>query len=423
MTKLIRLDMPKTGQGRRWTLGLAVSSRCTRVSAALVAAAGRGLDSQIDIAGVLSAEVPRETAMLFAPATAKGNFPTGALSTLRAELAEVQSQLVAELLAGLSVAPSRVLAIGVHDPGLWSRGSGGPGGYLGLCDAARLAESTGLNVIDALAARDLAQGGQGGPLTALPQWILLRDPKRTSVLLDVGRTVQMTYLPATLADHAASRILSFQVGPGTGLLDELARRLSGETQQFDPGGCLAVQGRQVPEIVEHWLANPYFDRPLPRWHPMGVRPERFLADALRMAVDNGWSVRDLLCSATHFIAEMIVQTLHRRLPENSHVDEIIITGGGQQNGMLLREITRRTEIPLRRISELGIPPESLDPACIATLALLYIDQVPANQTAVTRTDVPRLLGRLTPGSPQNWQRLLQTCAGSSTAVRPLRSAI
>ena len=91
--------------------------------------------------------------------------------------------------------------------------------------------------------------------------------------------------------------------------------------------------------------------------------------------------------------------------------------------MLLREIGRTTEAPLRRPGELGIPDEALGPACVGVLTQFYLDQVPANSTSITGADAPRLLGSLTPGSPQNWQRLLQRTGGSSTAVRPLRSAI
>ena len=421
MTTLLRLDMPHTGDGRRWAVGVLVSSDCTRAAAALVAAAGRGLDVRIELAGAITGDVPRETAVMFGPLAASG--ATGSLAMFRTRLAEVQASLVAQLLAELGVAPSRVLAVGVHDPGLWKLRGSESSGYLGLCDAAQLAESTGLNVIDAFPARDLAQGGQGGPIDAVPLWILLRDPARSRVLLDLGRTVRMSYLPATTVDNAASRILSFDVGPGTWLLDSLAERLTAGQHRHDPGGRLAVQGRRISELVDHWLADPYFDRPLPRWHPVGVRPERFLTDALQMAVDSDWSVRDLLCTATHFVAETVSLALRRRVPEDARIDEIVITGGGQHNGLLLREIARLAEVPLVRIGELSVPSEAVGPASIALLALLYLDQVPANQTAITKAGVPRLLGRLTPGSPQNWQRLLAVSAGSSPAMRPLRSAM
>jgi len=431
MSTLTKLDMPRTGEGCRWTAGVLVSARCTHAAAALVAATGRGLDLQPQVAGVATAEIPRETATMFGPLAEKRSSPLGSphgsvggsLAVFRSRLAEFQSLLIDELLAGLGVAPSRVLAVGVHDPGLWNVGGSGASDCLGLCDAARLAESTGLNIIDAFPARDLARGGQGGPITALPEWILLRRPNRNRVLLDLGRTVRMTYLPSTLSRSPSVRIVSFEVGPGTRLLDVLAHKLTGGEHRYDPGGRLAVQGHRIPELLEHWRADPYFERPLPRWHPRGVQPERFLTDAVQMAVDHGWSVRDLLCSATHFIAETVSSALSRRLPEDVQVDEIVVTGGGRHNGLLLREIGRLTEIPLSQIDAAGIPSEALGPASIGLLAMLYLDQVPANQTAITGAEVPRLLGRLTPGSPQNWQRLLQVAAGSSPAVRPLRSAV
>jgi len=423
VTRIRKFDLPHTGQGNRWAVGVLVSSRCAQVAAALVAAAGRGLDARVRVAGTASAEVPAETSALFAAVADSKSPSTGALVELRTRLAEVQALLVTELLAGLGVAPGRVLAVGVHDPGCWASVGGGPPRYLGLCAAAQLAESTGLNVIDGFPARDLAQGGQGGPIDALAQWVLLQDPRCNRLLLELGRTVRMSSLPPSLSHSAAARVLSFEVGPGTALLDALAWRLTGGRQSHDPGGRLAVQGRRIEKLLGHWLSDPYFARPLPRWHPRGVRPERFLADALQMAVDSGWSVRDLLCTATHFIAETVASAIEKRLPEDARIDQLIVTGGGQQNGMLLREISRTTRRSLVRISELGLPGEALGPAGIAVLALFYLDQVPANQTSVTGTSVPRLLGRLTPGSPQNWQRLTQILSGSSPAVRPLRSAL
>ena len=260
-------------------------------------------------------------------------------------------------------------------------------------------------------------------MTAVPQWLLLRHPRRNRVLLDLGRTVRIAYLPAQTSDHAATRVIAFDAGPGTSLLDSFAERLSGGRQPFDPGGHLAAQGRRLTLLYEHWLADPYFSRPLPRWHPRGVRPEPFLDGAMQLAVENDWSVRDLLCTATHFVAEMISLALRKRLPEDAVLDEIVLIGGGGQNGMLLREIAQRIEIPIVPSDDLGIPGRAIEPASVAVLAMLHVDQVPANATAITGAEVPRLLGRITPGSPQSWQRLLLAHSGSAPLVRPLRSAV
>ena len=424
MRRHLRPDWPHAGDLRRWCVGVVVSSKGSRLEAVLVSATGQGLDLRAETAGRKTAQACAEIASMFGQLSAAGQAPSTSITALRAQLADAQADLVNELLAETGVAPNRVLAVGIQDPGLWHSQATGAGGYLGLCDGARLAESTGLNVIDAFADRDLALGGLGGPVTAVAQWLLLRAPDRNRVLLDLGRSVRMSYFPAAREPNAQARILAFDVGPGMRLLDLLTHRLTGGQHRFDPGGRLAVQGRQIGELVDHWLADPYFERPLPRWHPHGVRPERFLTESLQMAVQRHWSIQDLLCSATHFIAETVSRAIRRRLPDDAKVGQMVLTGGGQHNGMLLREIASRLpEIPMVRIGELGIDSGALDAAAVAVLALMFLDQVPANPTAVTGAEPPRVLGRITSGSPQNWQRLLQELTGIQPVVRPLRSAI
>ena len=424
MATRLRRDTQHGHSRHRWTLGVEVSSECDRVTAALVATVGRGIELRAEIAGVSISAIPRETTALFAQLTSPGLESTdsdfaGRITSLTGQLAEVEARVVADLLARSGIAPTQLLAVGVHDPGLWSRGRAVSGGYLGLCDAARLVELTNANVIDAFPARDVARGGQGGPITALAEWILLKDPERSRLLLDLGRSVRMTYLPRDRGSHAASRLLSFDVGPGMRMPNQLTRRLTGGEHDYDPGGRLAVQGRRITELQEHWLADPYFGRPLPRWQPRGVRPERFLIDAMRMAVDSGWSVRDLLCTATHFIADSVAVALRRTLPGDAPIDEIVLVGGGQHNGLLLREIaTRLTNAPMIRMEQFGTSGEALGPACIALLAVFHVDEVPANHTAVTGTEAPRVLGRFTPGVPRSRKRPLR----GSPWVRPARAA-
>ncbi|MBN2021916.1 MAG: anhydro-N-acetylmuramic acid kinase [Pirellulales bacterium] len=410
----------------RWTLGVHVGSGCRSVGAALVSAHGRGLDARVTVRAFRRDKAPDETARLFRQiaAGAPSAFAPDLILQLRAELTELEAKLVDDLPGEIAGSAGNLLAVGVDDPGLWAGPGASPAGVLGLCDAARLAESTGANVIDALPARDLARRGQGGPLTPMAQWILLSAPDETRLIVDLGRTTRMTLLPASREINAPSRVLGFDVGPGTELLDVLARQLTSGAHAFDPGGRLAVQGRRIELLLAHWLLDPVFEQPLPKWHPRGVRPERFLNDALRMAVDGDWSVRDLLCTATHLIAESIAQAIERRLPGDLPIARIVLAGGGCHNGMLLRELAARlSAVPFSHAEELGIPEGALEPASVAVLALCHVDQVPGNPTAVTGAEVPRVLGCLTPGSPQNWQRIVQEMASARPALRPLRSAI
>lgn len=429
MATILRFDPPQAADARRWTLGVALSADGRRLSTAAVTAVGRGLEIRPQIAGAWSLAISAETVALFEQVVGSaGASPAAvsatALAALRTQLAEIKAAAVQELLQQIHLAPGRVLAVGVHDPGLGATEAASSRSYLGLCDPAYLAELTGLNVIDAFPARDLVRGGLGGPLWALPHWVLLRSQTRDRLLLDLGRTVRLSWLPAATGPHAMSRLLAFDVGPGMDLLNRLAQRLSGGRHPFDPGGRLSVQGHRIAAVIEHWLADASLAAPLPRWNPRGADAERFFREGMEMAAEAGWSVRDLLCSATHFVAEAIARAIRTHLPPNAVEGELLLTGGGQQNGMLLREIVSELpKMPVVRLSELGIAQDCLDPVAVALLALFHLDQVPANPPTVTGAEVCRVLGRLTPGSPQSWQRLLSELGGGSPSVRPLRAAL
>jgi 1,6-anhydro-N-acetylmuramate kinase len=410
-------------ESSRWTAGIQVSSDASIISAALVATTGHGLQCQVQIVADAVAPVPTELAQSIRKLIADESVSPTAAAQAALQLAEIESALVDEILLPAQLPRERLLLIGVDDPGIWRFDATRRTDYVSLCDAATLAESTNCNIVEAFPARDLAQGGLGGPVFALAEWVLLKHRARTRLLLDLGRTVRMTYLPSAQS-AGPSRVLSFDGGPGTRLLDMLARRLTDGTQSFDPGGSLAVQGRQIPDLVAHWLKDPYFERTLPRWHPWGVRPERFLAESVQMAIDRGWSIRDLLCSATHFIAETIPRAIARLLPDTPAIEEVVITGGGKQNGLLLRAIAGRLSgVELTDIANLGIAPSTLGAASAAVLALLQIDQTPANHPAITGTAVPRALGRLTPGPPQAWLRLARHMVHADTTGAAFRKAV
>lgn len=405
----------------RWFIGLSLASEAHGLGGALIRVEGQGLAAAIEVVAEHHISLPPEFAARLRMLWSGSSLPPAAPAALAAELSGYHSEIVAELVQ--SVPAESVLAVGVHDPGIWHIGDRGPVAWQGLCDSARLAERTGMNIIDAFPQRDLAHDGLGGPLFAVPAWQMLHDSHRTRVLLDLGRTARLTFLPAGTGGTPAARILLFDVGPGMALLDRLAVQLTQGEQRFDPGGRLAVQGRQIPDLLEKWLADPYFEKPLPRWHPRGVPIERFLEYAVRLALDSGWAIQDLLCTATHLVAESLMRAIVRRLPALPVVDELILIGGGQANGMLLRELRAGQSAPVLRISDLGISSEAFEPACAACLAQLHVDQIPANLTAVTGAETPRVLGRPTPGSPQAFHKLVRAMANPNSSAISLRSAV
>jgi len=410
------------GPRRREVIGIVFGSGLRRATAVLAGVTGRGLASDFEIVQA-AVRVPAESVVLAFSRLAHGSpGDPGCLAWLATQLAELGADLVRDLSRRTDLGDC--LAIGVDDPGLWQLANDRRRGRVGICDGAGLAEMTGRTVIDDYPARDLACGGQGGPIDALAQWLLLRDPCHDRVLVDLGRTARVTYLPAFDSPKAANRVMAFDVGPGMELLDRLTLELTQGERQYDPGGQLAVQGRQIPELLTHLLDSPLFRTDPTEWHPRGIAPDALVAESIGMAIGNQWAMQDVLCTATHLIAESLARAIRDHVPSSPLLREVVYVGGGQQNGLLLRELGRRLpQLNTVRSGRLGVRSDHLPAACTAVLAQMHLDQVPMTHMLLTGSEAPRVLGQLNPGTPWAWRRLLAQIMENNPATMTLRHAV
>ena len=245
MAEVQRFDRLRAqAQRRRWFVGLRVDGRCRTVRAALVGVEGRGLASRVELFAHERLELPREVSARFERLKAHRRASPAETSLLAAQLAESQAALLDELAPRVAPVWERVLAIAVDDPGVWRRWQGLQC-RAGLCDAARLAELCGQNVIDAFADRDLAQGGQGRPLEPVPEWILLHDAQHARAVAHLGRMCRMTYLPPSRDATGAVGVRSVRWKPApTAGPPDVADAIVGQmTSQFP----------QTPPIKELFL--------------------------------------------------------------------------------------------------------------------------------------------------------------------------
>jgi anhydro-N-acetylmuramic acid kinase len=286
-------------------------------------------------------------------------------------------------------------------------------------DCARLAAATGLAVIDDFPAADRAKRGAGAPLSPLPLWLFVGDRTATArgrLLWELGRESRFTLLPpvplATESEEAIQRI-RHAAGPGTRVIDWLTETLTGGAELFDHGGNFGAQGRVRVELAPSWESV--------------VRSEEIskpeIASLAEAASGDGYAVHDIICTATHILATELAEKARHWLAAESELD-LILTGGGRKNGLLLREIMSLLPgVELRTLSAVGLRDCSLAPVVAALLAMLHVDQAPANLPHLTGAESVRLLGRITPGSPPSWRRLLSEMAARSPQTLKLRAAI
>jgi 1,6-anhydro-N-acetylmuramate kinase len=277
------------------------------------------------------------------------------------DLALLQVRLIHQARAGSGKLGEQLVAVALRDPGLWRIEFDGRPLYSPLSHPETIAEQTGVCVIDALPAKDLAAGGHGWPLTPLPIWIALADrsspvASQIRVLLSVGEKVSAIVIPPSdgLDDiYPAVQYRSWARPASSSPLNES----DGESE--------------FAATVARDLAT---------WLPKASESETL---TLILAVRPGPNV-DVWRSA-------------------------------------LEQATARWQI--RELAEFGFDPRTPKAAWTAILAAMFVDQMPANLPWLTGAETPRILGRLTPGTPAAWRQLLREMADHHPPAMRLRDAV
>lgn len=202
--------------------------------------------------------------------------------------------------------------------------------------SAVIAERTGITTVGDLRVRDVAAGGQGAPLIAYADWVLLRDERRGRCVQNIGGISNVTYLPpaATTDD-----VVAFDTGPGNMVIDALTEVATRGALKYDKDGVLAASGNVIPELLDAWMDDGYFRRPPPKTtgrEHFGVQFARRI-----MTESHGVPIEDLIATATALTAESIARAYRDFILPRGPIDEVIVGGGGSQNLTLMRMLAER----------------------------------------------------------------------------------
>ncbi len=264
---------------------------------------------------------------------------------------------------------------------------GAVAGTLQVGQPAAIAEATGCPVVADLRARDVAAGGQGAPLVARVDELLLAGHRDPVAALNLGGIANVTVV-APGADTVA-----FDVGPGNVLLDLAVSRATDGRESFDRDGRLAARGSVHGELRARLLADDH----LARTAPKTTGRERYDAGFLDAAVAGfDLDVEDLLATLVDVVAASVVADLvaHR-------VTRAWAGGGGVANRALWDALVRRGDaagIAVAPIDELGLPADAREAIAFAVLGWLTWHGLAGNVSAATGAAGPRVLGSVTPGA-------------------------
>ncbi|HEV2288088.1 MAG TPA: anhydro-N-acetylmuramic acid kinase [Candidatus Acidoferrales bacterium] len=323
---------------------------------------------------------------------------TREISQLNFRLGELFAAAALRACHRFRISPRSVALIGSHGQTIFHQGA--PGAFLGarvsstlqIGEPAIIAERTGITAIADFRPADIAAGGQGAPLVPFVDYLLYRHPHRGRVALNIGGIANVTAIPAGARPQD---VFAFDTGPGNMILDALAAHFTRGRLHFDRDSQLARTGRLLPGFLKQWLAHPFFSKRPPKTAGREEFGAIYVEKLLSAAKRNHIRSADLLHTATVFTAASIAQAFKRFIFPRTHVRQLIVSGGGARNPLLIAYLCAL--LPSLKIipaEALGVPGDAKEAYAFAVLAYEAWRQNANNLPSATGAQHSAILGKI-----------------------------
>lgn len=309
-----------------------------------------------------------------------------------AEISELNMSLGAEfaravltLLKRHRMSPRRLDLIGSHGQTVFHH-SGGAGikSSLQVGDGDVISAKLGIPVFSDFRVKDIANGGEGAPLTPYADyWFFGPDPK---VVVNLGGIANVTVITKKI-----ETVLGFDSGPANAPLDRAAYLLSKGKLRFDDLGNIARRGEVNQRVLKILLAQDGFlKRRPPKSTGTEVYGDAFVQRVIKL---HGRMSADVLSTLTEFVAISITRAIKAAV--GATPKEVLVAGGGVRNLYLLERITAHLIPAEVQLSDVyGINAEVRESAAFALLANDALLGVATSLPKATGAKKPCILGKL-----------------------------
>jgi anhydro-N-acetylmuramic acid kinase len=350
----------------------------------------------------------------------------GELSQLNFRLGELFADAALAACRRFKVPPRRIALIGSHGQTVFHQGRatsyfGSPtASTLQIGEPAIIAARTGITTIGDFRPADMALGGQGAPLVPYADYLLYRHPKLGRVSLNLGGIANITVIPASAKP---SQVLAFDTGPANMLVDALVQHFTHGRHRFDKDARLAKSGQIDRYLIRRLLRDPYLKQPPPKSTGREYYGQAYLKKLLALGRHHCAEPADLIRAATIFTALSVVDALNRFVLDKTKIHQLIVSGGGAQNPLILAQLsaafspgTRKGPVGARfsashfarfadsievlPSSRLGIPEDAKEAFAFALLAYETFHRRPANLPSATGAHGPAILGKISYAPPR-----------------------
>jgi anhydro-N-acetylmuramic acid kinase len=351
----------------------------------------------------------------------------GQLSQLNFRLGEIFAEAVLTACKRFCISTKKIALIGSHGQTIFHQGN--PIQYLGAATASTLqigepsiiAARTGITTIADFRTADIAEGGQGAPLVPYADYLLYSHPKRGRVSLNLGGIANITVLPAGATPE---KIFAFDTGPANMLIDALVAHFTHNRRRYDKDAAIAQSGRPIPALVDELMRDPYLKLKPPKSTGREYYGRAYVKNLLAAGRRHKAKPADLIRAATIFTVLSVVDALHRFVLPNHKIDQLIVSGGGARNPLILAQLsaaltaraskqsvgaqhaaphlgkkTAPSTIEVLPSAQLGVPEDAKESFAFALMAYETFHRRPSNLPSATGARGPAILGKISYAPP------------------------
>lgn len=389
---MLHLVEPVLRKPSRVAIGLMSGTSADGCDAALVRLHGHGAGTRVETIAFRSDPWPPETR---AAILACFDGRTSDVCALNFELGEAFADACLAVVADAGMAIGDVDFVASHGQTVWHipATKDQPGSTLQIGESAVIAERVGCIAVSDFRVRDIAAGGQGAPLVPFVDRLLFSQAGVRRAMLNIGGIGNTTLVDGDVPEN----LVAFDTGPGNSLIDFAARHAD-PNARFDRDGALAASGRVDAGLLKELLAHPYFAEVPPKSTGRELFGRAMFDRILRERP--AVSAADFAATYTEFTGRTIAEAIARFLAPSGPIHEVVVSGGGAHNPVLMRSIAANmanlfSRPPaLRTSAEFGIGIDAKEAIAFAVLGNETLHGSPGNVPAATGARHPAVLGKI-----------------------------
>ena len=360
-------------QPSRRIIGLMSGTSLDGLDVALCRLTGHGSDTRLVLEQFQTVPYDEDTKVRIRQVFAQEQVSLEYLTLLNAWLGQLHAQAVRACLRDWQISPDEVDLIASHGQTVYhapqhqhQRPDFALNATLQLGDGDHVAVGTGIITLSDFRQKHVAAGGEGAPLAAYGDFLLLSSPAEERLLLNLGGIANFTFLPRAGGD--ATTAFSTDTGPGNTLLDATVRAHR-PGLAYDENGRLAQAGRVHSGLLAALLDHPFFAAPLPKTTGPELFGTAYLAAAQHRSATTELKLEDTLATLAELSAVGVARAVQAAFSSQPAPNAVYVSGGGVHNPTLMAALARH--LPDARFTStdvLGVPGDAKEAILFAILA-------------------------------------------------------